>query len=276
MTRRTRRRVYAVVMAALVGTSSPLWAPPLLSRMDTFRVEEVGVVGARYVPPDEVVRRADVAAEASVWDDPSRWEARVRSHPLVRDAEVRRAGLSQLEIRVHEVEPVALVAVPELVPVDAEGHALPLDPAESELDLPVLGGRARLEDGRLAGDTTPRLLRLLVALRGAEPGFVSRVSEVGTLETGGVEIFLAGTRNARRVLLPSDHPVDALRRVEMALSRHEGERPVDAADARFDGQVVLRLEGPTGAPATASARGRTGRTGAGRPRGAGSSRGAGT
>ena len=242
MSRRTRRRILVVVLAGAVGLSAPVWAPPLLARMEAFRVETVGVTGVRYTPPDEIVRRADVAPEASVWDDPSRWEDRVRRHPLVREAEVVRAGRHRLEIRVTEVEPVALAATPELVPVDREGRKLPLDPAEAGLDLPILGGSAEMRDGRLAEGETRRLLKTLVRLRVAEPGFVEQASEFRVLPHGGVAVWMtADAAGARKVLLPGADPVRALGRVQMALGAHGGPT-VAAADARFDGQVVLSFE----------------------------------
>lgn len=242
MSRRTRRRILVVALAGAVGLSAPVWAPPLLARMDVFRVQKVEVTGVRYCPPEEIAARADIASDASVWDDPSRWEARARSHPLVRDARVVRTGRHRLEIRVTEVEPVALAATPELVPVDREGRVLPLNPAESRLNLPILGGAAEVRDGRLAEGETRRLLETLVRLREAEPGFVDQASEFRRLEHGGVAVWMtADAAGAGKVLLPADDPVRALGRVQITLGAHGGE-PVAAADARFDGQVVLRLE----------------------------------
>lgn len=244
MTRRTRRRIYAVGLAAAVGLGAPLWAPPLLSDVELFRVEKVEVTGVRYVPPGEVVRRADVEEGASVWDDPSPWEARVREHPLVRDAEVVRTGLQRLEIRVREVEPVALVSAPELTPVDRRGRIVPLDPARVGLDLPILGGEAEVRDGRVTGPAVVSLLEILVALEEAEPGFVREASEFRTLAAGGVEVIMADEEGtARRILLPREAPVRGLARIEMALGEHGGSSDLAAADARFDGQVVLRSGG---------------------------------
>lgn len=231
-------------MAAVVGLGAPLWAPPLLSGLELFRVEKVEVTGVRYVSPGEVIRRADVEEGASVWDDVSRWEARVREHPMVRDAEVLRAGIQRLEIRVREVEPVALVSAPELTPVDRRGRILPLDPARVGLDLPILGGDAAVEGGRVTGPEVVSLLEILVALEEAEPGFVREASEFRLLPRGGVEVVMATVEGrARRVLLPAEAPVRGLARVEMALGEHGGTGGLAAADARFDGQVVLRREG---------------------------------
>lgn len=244
MTRRTRRRIYAVALAAAVGLGAPLWAPPLLADLELFRVEKVEVTGVRYVPAAAVLRRAAVEESASVWDDPSRWEARVREHPLVRDADVLRAGFRRLEIRVREVEPVALVSAPELTPVDRRGRVLPLDPARAGLDLPILAGEAAVEGGRVTGPEVVSLLEILAALEEAEPGFVRQASELRLLARGGVEVFMTTVEGtARRILLPAETPVRGLARIEMALGEHGGTADLAAADARFDGQVVLRRKG---------------------------------
>lgn len=255
MTPRTRRRVYVVAVAAVLGGTVPLWGPPALARLPFFAVEEVGVVGTRYVPPDEVVRRADVEPDASVWDDPGDWERRVEAHPLVREATVSRAGFRRLEVQVREVEPVALVPGSGLVPVDADGRALPLDPAEVELDLPILPG-GRVEEGEVAEDAGRDLLRALVALRRHEPDFVRHVSSVVRGEHGSVRVRLTEGQACDLVLLPRDRPVEAFRRVESALGRHEGSDGVRAADARFDGQVVLRFRRADGRARSAAAPGR--------------------
>lgn len=242
MNRRTRRRVYAVSVAALVGLGAPWWGPPALAGFDAFRVREVAVSGARFVPHDEVVRRAAIADSASVWDDPDPWEAGVESHPLVAEAEVLRVGASRLEIRVREVEPVALVPTPELAPVDRDGTVLPLDPAAAGLDLPILSvdvpeGADRIEQGE-----GRRLLELLVRLREAEPGFVARTSEVRGLAGRGAEIFLIeGPAGCRSVRLPLERPLRALERVGMVLASRDS--AVASVDARFDGQVVVEEGG---------------------------------
>lgn len=243
MTRRTRRRLQVLLLAAALGGSAPVWAPPVLSRFSFFRVEEVGVVGTRYVAPAEVVERASVDSGASVWDDTGRWERRVAGHPLIRGARIRRAGLHRLEIHVREVEPVALVATPELVPVDRRGKVLPLDPVENRLDLPILGREARVEDGRVTSEDVLTLLGVLVRLRREEPGFVRQASQLTLLRGGDVRIYLSGSDPCEEILLPTTDPVESLRRVEMALSQHASEPAVRTADARFDGQVVLRLKG---------------------------------
>lgn len=241
MNRRTRRRAYAVAVAAAIGLGAPWWGPPLLSGIDAFRVRSVTVTGARFVPESEVIGRADVPDTASVWDDPTGWEQRVEEDALVEEAEVVRTGMTGLEIRVREVEPVALVPTPELVPVDREGRLLPLDPARTGLDLPILDLEPSRGADRLEGADAGRLLDLLARLRAAEPGFVARASELRLLEGDGAEVFLTdGPAGCDRVRLPLERPLRALQRVGLVLSTRDS--AVSMVDARFDGQVVVTPE----------------------------------
>lgn len=238
MTRRTRRRLYAASVAAAVGAGAPLWAPALLARLPAFRVEEVRVVGTRYVAPDHVVSLADVGPDASVWDDPGPWEQRVRSDPMISDARVRRTGAHRIEIRVTEDEPMALVPTPALVAVDSAGRVLPLDPATADLDLPILGRGGKVEDGVVSDAGTKELLAVLDRLHASDPGFVESASQLVSVP-GGVEVFMADGAYASRVLLPTDEPDRALQRVEAALAARSGGRTVTRADARFEGQVIV-------------------------------------
>ena len=257
-----------VVLAALIGAGSPMWAPPLLQTLPTFRVERVEVVGTRFLAPDEVAARADVPGDASVWDEPDRWRQRVEAHPLVERARVRRSGFHTLEISVEEVEPVALAAASgALRPVSADGVLLPLDPARHGLDLPILllggsGGTSGTGDGadgsgdgedpdagaddridveHLEGVEARTLVRVLSRLRAEEPGFVAKISSLRVLEDGGIEVSMVEATHAGTVLLPPEEPARALRRVELALGEQEG--AVARADARFRNQVVLERAG---------------------------------
>lgn len=254
MTRRTRRRVYVVALAALIGAGAPVWAPPLLRTLPAFRVERVRVTGeTRFVAPEEVAAAADVPPDASVWDEVDRWRRRVEAHPLVARARVRRAGLHALDVSVEEVEPVALAPTPTLRPVSRGGVLLPLDAAEHGLDLPIL----LLDDGtgdppggsagsapRVDGEEARTLLDVLARLRDRTPGFVREISSLRVLAGGGIEVRMVGRRPARTVVLPPRGIARALRRVELALA--EEEAPVEAADARFRGQVVLDRAGGEG------------------------------
>ena len=240
MTRRGRRRLYVISFAAVLGVGAPFWAPPLLGTLPVFRIERVEIAGTVYATPDELLELAAIEPTASVWSDGTMWEERVRSHPLVREARVRRTGMQDIEIRVTEVLPLAFVAGPTLVPVDENGVTLPLDPAAYALDLPVLAGDASLDNGRVKGAGTRDALRALAALREYDSAFFGQISEIRWLESGCVEIELIEAGKTGRILLRASDPVKGLRLVELALG-HASDLGVASADARFEGQVVLSL-----------------------------------
>ncbi len=240
LTRRGRRRLGVVALAAAAGLTVPLWVPRMLSALPAFRVERVQVVGTQYVAPNEVVDLAAVAEEASVWDDPTAWEERVETHPMVREAHVRREGLHAVEIRVVEKRPVALVATPELLAVSAEGRILPLEPWRSGVDLPLIGGAATVEDGVVQDPGVRELGAVLERLHAQDPAFLEQVSEVRRAGASYEFLMLPGAQ-AGEVILPAAAPGLALRRVALALGQ-TGDARVARADARYARQVVLTLE----------------------------------
>ena len=61
------RRIAAI--ALLFAVTGSFWAPPLLSRMEFFRVRRVEVRGARYTPPDDIRRRLQIDTTFSIWGD---------------------------------------------------------------------------------------------------------------------------------------------------------------------------------------------------------------
>jgi len=238
LTRRGRRRLFVTLAAGCVGLSVPLWVPRLLATLPAFRVEHVEVLGTRYVAPDDITRLIALEPAASVWDDVEPLEDRVRTHPMIRDAIIRREGLHTLEVVVIEKRPVALVATPELRAVNGDGRVLPLEPAETDLDLPIIEGQAAVEDEVVQDPLIREIAGVLDALDRSDPEFMSVVSQVGGAVEGGYRFLMLPSADAGTVLLPPNDPVRALRRVSLALGRIDDPR-VDRADARFAGQVVL-------------------------------------
>jgi len=238
LTRRGRRRLFVALAAGLVGLSVPLWVPRLLAVLPAFRVEHVHVLGTRYVAPDEVTHLMALDPGASVWDDVEPLERQVRAHPMIRDVMIGRKGLHTLEVVVVEKRPVALVATPELRPVNGDGRVLPLEPSESDLDLPIIQGQAVLEDEVVEDPRIREIAGVLEALERSDPEFMSVVSQVGGAPDGGYRFLMLPNADAGAVLLPPNDPARALRRVSLALGQIDDPR-VDRADARFAGQVVL-------------------------------------
>lgn len=226
--RRRLRRIGALLIA-LALLASPWWGRALLQQLDFFRVRRVEIQGARYAAPDEIVSRLRVDTTASVWDDVSPLEARVREHPQVSEVRIRRKLPGTLVVVIEENPPVALVGSRErndgLVVTDASGATLPVDPTIIDVDLPVLVQRDTL------------LLRLLGAVREANPALFARVSEAGRTTKGDVVLVLP----EHRILAGPDVTAALLAYVmpvEIDLARRDVR--VAELDLRFRDQVIAR------------------------------------
>lgn len=238
LTRRGRRRLFVVATAGVMGLGVPQWMPRLLATLPAFQVEHVKILGTRHVAPDEINHLLALEADASVWDSVDPLERRVREHPMIREATVRREGLNALSVIVVEKRPVALVATPELKAVNGSGVVLPLEPFMAGLNLPIISGVTEVEDDVVLEPAVREMAGVLDQLVRVDPGFVSVVSEIGPATGGGYGFTMLPAADAEVVLLPSNEPVRALQRVALALGRTESAR-VARADARYSRQVVL-------------------------------------
>lgn len=226
-TRRPRwgRRITA--MAILLAVTSPLWARPILSRMEFFRVRRVEVRDARFTPPEEIRRRLAIDTTFSIWNDLEPLRRRVEEHPQVSGVRIARRLPSTLVVRVEEHQPAALVPGRNgLQAYDASGRALPLDPSRTPVDVPVIP----------RADTT--LLRLLGHLQAVHGDLFARISEAR--RSGRDEVVLDLVSFSVR--LRPDIGMERLAQissVEAELARRQS-RPREL-DFRFRDQVIARF-----------------------------------
>jgi len=214
--------------------------------MAFFRIRRVEIRGVKYLSTNEVLSRLRVDTVASLWDDLEPYRERVRHHPQVADVKISRRLPGTLVVSVTENLPVALIQTPTgLMPFDSSGKQLPIDPARTSLDLPIVA----------TGD--PVLLKLVGNIRATEPHVFARIEEVR--RTGRDEILLtlsrspdstghanssstAGSRTIR-VRVPVALQVNRLADifpVEDDLARRQ--LHVDELDLRYRDQVIARLQ----------------------------------
>ncbi|HEX9886771.1 MAG TPA: FtsQ-type POTRA domain-containing protein [Longimicrobiales bacterium] len=219
--------------------------PEALAAVDAFRIRGVRVEGARFISASEALRVAALPVGASVWDASDAWEARLRAHPLVLDARIRRKLPDSLVFELVERQPVALVAIPTLEPVDRDGHVLPVDPAEHRLDLPLLRIGAGSDNGAPGAPGVARIRPLALEverLARAEPSFMGLVSELAW-DRGGDAVALWGDP----ALTVRFRPPLAAHRVREAVSviadaaRRFPDRRLRTVDLRYADQVVVRF-----------------------------------
>lgn len=219
------RRITAI--ALLFALTSPLWARPLLTRMDFFRVRRIEVRNARYTPPDDIRKRLGIDTTFSIWNDLEPLKRRVAEHRQVSGVRISRRFPSTLVVTVEEFQPVALVpARSGLQAYDATGRGLPLDPSRTPVDVPVLE----------RADTA--LLRFLGQLQTVNRDLFARVNVVRRVARDDLELNLVTVS----VRVRPDIGVERLAQissVEAELARRHA-RPREL-DFRFRDQVIARF-----------------------------------
>jgi cell division protein FtsQ len=222
-----RLKLTLAAVALLLIVAAPFWAPLLLRRLAFFRVRSVEIIGARYVPVTEVLKRLAVDTTASVWEPTAPLERRVFVHPQVRTVSVRRKLPGTLVVTITEHAPVALVpGGAGFQAYDARGVALPMDLTRTPVDVPVVPQR------------DVGIFRLLGAVRVELPTFFARVSQVRPVGADELVLDLAElpVRTMRDVTVDQ---LGEIAPVENDLAR----RQLRAAelDLRYRDQVIARL-----------------------------------
>ena len=225
----------AVIMAAAWGVRAGA------RQMAFFRVRAVEVRGARYLQPSEIISRLKVDTLASLWDDLTPYRDRIRGHPQISDVTVSRRMPGTIVVTIKENLPVALIQTPTgLLPYDSLGKQLPIDPARTSLDLPIVA------------TDDPVLLKLVGAIRAGEPDVFARIDEVR--RTGRDEILLTLSREVTAGVVPPESKTLLVRvPVGLSVERLADIFPVESdlarrqvrvgeLDLRYRDQVIARLQ----------------------------------
>jgi cell division protein FtsQ len=225
----SRWRASLAILVAVVLLASPLWGPPVLRRLEFFRVRRVEILGARYTSPGELLDRLRVDTTRSVWDPLEPLEARVRTHAQIESVTVTRRLPGTLVVQVKERHPVALVEAPGgLRAVDERGRRLPLDPSRTPVDAPVVTAAPR--------DTL--VYHLLGEMQRETPALYAKLSSIRAI--GADEIVLQiseiSVRAMTNVTLARLGDIDPVQRDLTRRQLHAAE-----IDLRYRDQVIARL-----------------------------------
>lgn len=239
-----RRAVGALALAVLV--SCPWWGPVLLSRLGYFHIRQVEIYGAVYASPSRIISRMRVDTTMSIWMNLAPVERRVARDPQVRSVAMERKLPGTLVVRLVENAPVALVESPgrptkagsgtAMRVVDGAGHALPIDPSRTDIDLPVVES------------ADPSVLELLADVKAREPRLFAEISSVrrgsGAAGSGGgsadeLDVVLPSVMVRALVGVSAERLADVIP-VEADLARRHAR--VAELDLRFRDQVIARLQ----------------------------------
>lgn len=213
----------------LVVVSAPKWGRRWLHGMTYFHVRKIDIRGTRYLQPSDVVARLRVDTLRSLFDDVSPLEARLRSHPQISSVYITRRPPGTLVVNIHENLPVALAPASDgLQPYDSAGHALPIDPSRTPVDLPVLQRYDRAT------------LQLLGAVRAQPGGLYDQISEVQRDGPNDVIFVLTSALRIRTSVGVAPDRMRDIFPVESDLAKRN-ERPAEL-DLRYRDQVIARLQ----------------------------------
>jgi hypothetical protein len=248
-------------LALLLGAAAA--APSGLRRMESFRVRHVEVRGTHYLPPHEALSATGITLASSVFDDFAPWRDSLERHPLVKSAILERELPGTIRIFIEETAPIALIAagaggggggganrdadgvadaggrVGELVPINAAGDILPIDPSLIDLDLPIIAVPA---SASASASPLQTVLRVLTAIKAAEPAMYGWISDA---EPAGNAVRIHLRSPARAVaLIPNDPEPAQLRKLRLTLADLAARQDITRLiriDARYHDQVVVTL-----------------------------------
>ncbi|MEP7324736.1 MAG: FtsQ-type POTRA domain-containing protein [Gemmatimonadota bacterium] len=202
--------------------------PPLARGMSFFRIRRVEFAGLSALSPTRLLREIHLGDTVSIFANLDQVADSLRTVPGIEDVKLRRRIPGTLRVEITEAIPVAVAAGASGMSImDERGRALPLDPAETAPDLPVVSR----PDSLVAG--------LLARVKRINPDLFARTSAAWR---NGSDVVL--DVEGRRYWFRPNATAEAILAV-MAVAADLARKNKDyrELDGRFAGQVVVRWRG---------------------------------
>jgi len=207
-----------------------------------FAVREVKVLGAEKLKGADIVVMSGLGPDTRIWSiDPTELEERVRQHPWVKRALVRRELPARLVISIEEWKPGGIVALDRLYYVADNGVIFKaLDEGDS-VDFPFITGLRAAELGPRDPETREKLAEVLSFGRTVEKTTLG-LSEIRFQPGGGVVLYPVSYQVPFHVGWGDwDAKLD---RLQWFVREFPGQGArFKAVDVSFKGQVVARPRG---------------------------------
>lgn len=232
---------------ALLFVGSGCYVQDVMTSSSAFAVQQLRVIGTKRLSEGEVEALLDGLKGRNIVTTPlETWRERLLASPWVRDASLRRALPSTIEVRIAERLPMAVArSADRLLLIDERGTVVDeFGPRYGALDLPIVEGLME-RDGKV--ESTPDEARVelvaatLASLR--EGGLLGRVSQIDVSDSRNVAVMLMGDpamlylgreRFAERVQAYLEMGDRLTRMVEQ----------VATVDLRFENRVYVRPRKP--------------------------------
>lgn len=228
--------------AALGGVSYLGW-----NWLDGLVCRRIAVHGHVHAERAELLEIARVDTGVRLLEvDPKLIADRLRRHPWVRSADVRRLPPETVSIEIEERRPVALALGESgrlAAYLDGEGYPMPVTP-DAVYDVPLLRG-LRLPKNRTQRIETASVLELLEALKAAPPFVDALASTFEMDETGDVTLYTTPAAKQESIPVRLGREAFAEKFARLQAFWHQAvltrpEKDFTLIDLRFDSQIVTQ------------------------------------
>ena len=226
-----------LAMTLVVGANA--WKSSLI-------VKKILVSGNRVVETNEILQLSHVKPGAKIYDlDLMVIQRDIESHYFLREVVVERDLPSTLKISVVERTPVAVINVPDLPYLDADGVVLPHSISREIFDLPMvsnLPADLKISVGKtLQNPDITEALNILSTAKMVNKELYYLISEIRLRDGGDVVLYTA--EGGIPVLFGRGDSPDKLVRLETfwnEVVRERGTAALQYIDLRFEDQIVVR------------------------------------
>ncbi len=235
---KTVKVMAAVAVLALLGLTVRTIHAELLTN-EFFSIKTIEVSSMERVSRDEVLRLSKLRPGLNIFSiDTDKTVERIKRHPWIEDAVVKRSFPDKVEIVVKERVPIALVKLDELYVMDINGVVFKRFSIDDRLDLPVVTG---LDPDAGSGEMEARLLELIELLDGRQGFNLKRVSEIHVDPLYGFTIYTLD--EGVRLYLGTDRLEARLSAFEKVWSFRGGDLAgIESFDLTSERGVVVRFK----------------------------------
>jgi cell division protein FtsQ len=215
-----------------------------------LEIKKIEVEGAVRVTKQELIELSGIERGLNIFSvDLNEALDMVRSHPFVKEAEVKRRLPETVNMVIAEREPAALVMVDELYVMDKSGELFKRYSVEDGLDLPVITGMGNLiteGEGEFQSTIKPgfrsKLLTLIGVLTEGDKFRLEDISEIRVDPTYGFSLYTMN--EGVRVEMGKDGIAEKVLKLNKVLQARGGRLTgIESIDLTSDRGVVVRFIG---------------------------------